>query len=332
MPDKPSMSRQDFLRNMAAGLSALSLGSKDGGWAEIPQPFATTDLSLPYRLKPVAGYSVAFTQMRGLCFDSSNQLLVATENGIHRLDQKGQAAPIIPLPSPAMSVAANEEGSISVLTRGSALLFDSHYQPLSDWEKPRILDNPDAWLVSATMNDRSVFVSDAGNRKVFQIALNGDLIQEIDGFHIPSAYFPCALNSDGSLLVGHTSRHQVEIFDAQGELQTSWGTYGSSPERFCGCCNPTNLAVYRKDWIATAEKGIPRVKINNPEGKLLAYLSAQDLGLHEEQSYLNQLRRGANGELPCHDGWPGMPMAFDSQGRLAVALPGLKTIRIYEIA
>lgn len=331
MQNKPSMNRQDFLRNMAVGLSVLTLGKKVDGWADTAETLSSLDLSLPYQLRPISRFSVPFQRMRGLCFDSNNRLLVATESGVHRLDPKGLVDQTIPLASPAMDVAVNEEGSISVLTRDSALLFDNRLQPIPDWVKPQGLENQNTCLVSTTLDDRSIFIADAGNRKILQVALNGDVIQEIEDFHVPSAYFPCALNSDGALLVGHTSKHLVETYDPQGELLISWGTYGSSPDRFCGCCNPTNLAVYREEWIATAEKGIPRVKINDAKGKLLAYLSPEGLGLKEEQSYLNQLRRTMNGQVPCHDGWPGMPMAFDSQGHLAVAIPGLKTIQLYSL-
>jgi hypothetical protein len=52
-----------------------------------------------------------------------------------------------------------------------------------------------------------------------------------------------------------------------------FGKFGmANPEDFVGCCNPVNLAIAPDGKVITAEKMISRVKIYEPDGKLLAVI------------------------------------------------------------
>ena len=167
----------------------------------------------------------------------------------------------------------------------------------------------------------SLYLTDAGNRKVVRFSVSGEFIEERTGFHIPSPYFDCAVDGKGTLYLNHTSRHRIERYDGNGKLLGHWGEAGTAPERFCGCCNPTNIAVFPDGRVATSEKGMARLKVYDAEGRLLAHLGSDDLaGLGIEVR-----ARGAKppdkGTPACHDAEKGRDLAVDSKGRLALLDP-----------
>lgn len=77
--------------------------------------------------------------------------------------------------------------------------------------------------------------------------------------------------SDGSIYVANLGRHKVS-YTKNGKSFKDWGKRGKETEDFCGCCNPTNLTVTQSGYIVTAEKTIPRIKVYDKKGKMLAIM------------------------------------------------------------
>jgi sugar lactone lactonase YvrE len=126
-----------------------------------------------------------------------------------------------------------------------------------------------------------VFVADAGNRCVHRFDLTGDYITEIGrrdpeggflGLLCPSPHLDCVVAADGTLRINNPGRLRVESYTTNGELLSSWGEAGMGAEHFCGCCNPTDIALMPDGRIVTAEKGIPRLKVYDAAGGMLAYV------------------------------------------------------------
>ncbi len=324
MENENRISRKRFLTTLGQGAGALAL-------AEWVQPTTASDPQLPYRLKQVGLIEAPYKRIRDLSFDSQSHLLVAGEAGIRILTAEGQPVSEISTSSAAQTLTTAPDGSLFVGLKSEVLCFDHTRNQRGAWTVTGGDKGQFGFITCLSFFDEKVYIADAGNRCIYRIASDGDYIDEIDGFHIPSAYFDCAVDSKGILHVAHTSEHRVEIYDPNSEMVGKWGQYGSSPADFCGCCNPTNLSLMPNGWLVTSEKGIPRLKIYDAKGTLQALLSPEELGLKEEQSYLAQIQKTAAESLPCHDGWPGMPVAADAQGRLAVSLPGVGQIRLYEI-
>ena len=80
-------------------------------------------------------------------------------------------------------------------------------------------------------------------------------------------------------------------------------------DKFCGCCNPTDIALTGKGYVVTAEKGLPRVKVHSAEGELLSVVAPP-----------TQLDRAA----------AGIDLAVDGQGRVIVLDPVEGVVRLYE--
>jgi hypothetical protein len=79
-------------------------------------------------------------------------------------------------------------------------------------------------------------------------------------------------------------------------------------EGFCGCCNPTHMAILPDGSFVTSEKGLPRVKIHAQSGELKAVVAAPD-------SFAEHT--------------VGLDLAVDSAGRILVLDPVARAVRIF---
>ncbi|GIT77718.1 MAG: hypothetical protein Ct9H300mP32_1000 [Verrucomicrobiota bacterium] len=105
-----------------------------------------------------------------------------------------------------------------------------------------------------------------------------------DGFSVPKSFFPITW-ADGGLVVAHPGRHRVERYDADGELKSRWGKRSRGLEGFSGCCNPVSVAVTGSGEFVTAERGQPRIKVFDKDGKFRAVVAgpeAFDAEEHEQ--------------------------------------------------
>jgi hypothetical protein len=132
------------------------------------------------------------------------------------------------------------------------------------------------YYTGITAGENDVFVADAGNRIVLRYDKSGKLLnrigakdqdRNIPGFIVPSPFFSVVLGTDGLLRATNTGRHRVELYTPEGNLEMSWGKPGIAVEKFCGCCNPIDLALLPDGRTVTFEKGIPRVKVYSATGE-----------------------------------------------------------------
>ena len=80
-------------------------------------------------------------------------------------------------------------------------------------------------------------------------------------------------------------------------------------EGFCGCCNPSHIAITEGGKFITSEKGIPRVKIYNRLGNLESVVA---------------------GPAQFMDGTEGLDIALGSNGAIYILDPMKKAVRIFE--
>ena len=162
-----------------------------------------------------------------------------------------------------------------------------------------------------------VFIADAGNKIVVRYNLQGDIInrigekdvaQEIDGFVIPSPYFDIAIGYEGNLWIVNPGRHKLENYTFDGKLRSSWGETSINLNGFCGCCNPTHIALLSDGSFVTSEKGLPRVKVYNQMGKFKEVVAAPD---------------------QFDEGTIGLDLAVDSENRILVLDPRRQQVRIF---
>jgi hypothetical protein len=134
-------------------------------------------------------------------------------------------------------------------------------------------------ITSVSANKNYLAIADAGNKTVFILKKNGEVLSMIGHFGekllIPSPYFDVSITPENVVYMAHTGNFRIEKRSIDGRLLSSFGEPGSSPDAFCGCCNPAHFTLIPQGFV-TAEKGINRIKIMGPEGGFIEYVSSEN--------------------------------------------------------
>ena len=185
-------------------------------------------------------------------------------------------------------------------------------------------------LTSIAIDEKNVYLADAGNKVVLRCDAEGRVINRIGrrdparnvpGFVIPSPYFDVAMGPDGLLRAVNPGGHTIEAYTPEGDLELTWGKPGVGVETFCGCCNPVNMAVLPDGHLVTAEKGIPRVKVYTATGRFVSVVAPPDV--------LLPTATAATETRPGH-ALLVVDLAADSRGRILVLDPTARKLRIFE--
>lgn len=132
-------------------------------------------------------------------------------------------------------------------------------------------------ITSLAAKGDQIVVADAGNRKVFWFNKKGEIEfategkrspDDLHGFIIPSPYFDIAFDPDGKLWIVNPGKHAFEQYDDAGNYKANWSNSSFKIDGFSGCCNPAQMAIMADGSFLTSEKGLVRVKIYSPSGKL----------------------------------------------------------------
>jgi hypothetical protein len=189
------------------------------------------------------------------------------------------------------ALALAPDGRIFLADGGRIRVLSPEGQPVGQWDLP-----PDAAPVPCLAASASrLFVSSCRLKAVlafdFQGRAEGRLEARPDqDFVVPGSHFAICAGAAGVTAV-NPGRRGLQFFTFLGQQTASWFRSGPEWEAFQGCCNPVAIAALARpggnEWIASAEKGVPRVKIMDREGKLRIVLEGpadlgagiQDIGL-----------------------------------------------------
>ncbi len=178
---------------------------------------------------------------------------------------------------------------LRLLSEGTALIgFKSHFI-LLDTELKIIAtsdkENDKAHFTSIVQKDNEIFVADAGNRKILRYEMSGKKLSEFEGvsgaeslhgFIIPSPNFDMGVNEKNELWVVNPGMHTFQHYSPSGDLVRFWRKTSMSIEGFSGCCNPAHIAFLPNGNIVTSEKGMPRIKILDGDGKFVSVVAAPE--------------------------------------------------------
>ena len=245
---------------------------------------------------------------------ADGRVLVGGERMVRVLDAKGVPVTSFAISGTPECLAMATDGTIYVGMKDHVEVYSGSGQLKATWAAPGNL----ARLTSIAVSGQDVFVADAGRRVVVRYGLDGkvgteigrqDAAQAVPGLVAPSPHMDVATTPDGSVWVANPGRHQLELYSRDGELQRFWGKGGSAVEEFFGCCNPSNIALLSDGSIVTAEKGVARVKLYQPQGEFDCIVA---------------------GPNAFGDNREGLKLAADNAGRVMVLEPGTRAIRIFE--
>ncbi len=134
-------------------------------------------------------------------------------------------------------------------------------------------------ITSMASNKNYLVFADAGNKMVFVLTKDGRVKsmfgQSGEKFIIPSPYFDVEIDEKNTVFIANTGHRRVETRNIDGDLISFFGSPGTAPGAFCGCCNPAHFTGVPGGFV-TAEKGINRIKILDEKGEFVEYVSANN--------------------------------------------------------
>jgi DNA-binding beta-propeller fold protein YncE len=266
------------------------------------------------RWREAAAHATSLDQPRGLAALPDGGFLVAGDAKVRRFGADGKPAAEFAAAGPAYAVAVGPDGTVYAALKDRVQTFDASGKAAAAW--PALGDR--AYLTSIAAGPQDVFVADAGQRVVLRYDPAGKLVGRIGeenearrapGLLVPSPYLDVALGADGMLWVVNPGRRRVDCYTYDGDFRFAWGKASMKIEGFCGCCNPTHLAVLKDGSFVTSEKGLPRVKTYGPEGDFADVVAAP---------------------AQFAEGVTGLDLAVDIAGRVLVLDPSARTVRVFE--
>ena len=258
--------------------------------------------------------ATGFSETRGLALDRDGRLYVAGDQAVRVFAEdgalQGEFAPS-GLPH-CLAVAA--DGAIVVGLKEHVEIYGSDGQLQATWE--RLARR--AYLTCVVPSGDDIYVANAGDRAILRYDRSGQLLgligqkddtRGIPGLVVPSPHLDVAVGSDGLLRVNNPGRRLVETYTPEGDLKASWGRASFEIDGFCGCCNPTDIALLPGGRVVTSEKGLARVKVYDADGNLEAVVA---------------------GPEAFAKGTKGIDLAVDARGRVFALDPKANEVHIFE--
>jgi beta-propeller repeat-containing protein len=253
--------------------------------------------------------------IRGVTVDYNDNIYVTGDGKVEIYSSEGILQKEFNIHNNASCIATDKNQLIYLGIVDHIEIWNNEGDKISEWNTI----NDKTVITSITINDTSVFVSDAGNKIVHHYNNDGvvinqigekDSVSGIQGFVIPSPYFDVAMGRDGEVWAVNSGRHQLEAYNPDGNLISSWKKSSMGTDGFSGCCNPSHIALLSDGSFVTSEKGIVRIKIHEPSGKFRCMVASPD-----------QFEKGTK----------GLDLAVDSNNRIIVLDPVRNIIRVFEL-
>lgn len=253
-------------------------------------------------------------QLHGIAIDKSDNIYLAGKGKVIIYDHLLSLKTSFKITNEAKCINVGDDGVIHLGMNDHVEVYDINGTQVKSWKAI----NEKSVITSIASAEKYVYVADAGNRIVYQYSKDGALVKEIGkknpekgipGFIIPSPYFDLLIGREGELWVVNPGKHSLESYDKKGDLVSSWTRTSMDVEGFCGCCNPSNIAMLSDGSFVTSEKAIERVKVHLPSGEFKCVVATPD---------------------SFEEGTKGLDLAVDSKDRIYVLDPVKNFVRIFE--
>lgn len=256
---------------------------------------------------------VQMSNLTAIAVDGEDGICVAGDRGVEILDTNGVRVGGFAVGEPMRCMAVMPGGDLLTGLKDHIEIFGRDGTRKAAWESP----GAKAEISSAAVSPNFVFVADYGHRIVWRYNHAGKLLGRIGdrddgerktGFVIPNIFFDVAVARDGSIWAVNPGIRQLEHFTADGRFLGGWGTTSLEARGFCGCCNPTHIALLADGSFVTSEKHIVRIKIYDEQGEFRGIVAG----------YENFAKETA-----------GLDLAIDSHGRILALDPQAGGVRVY---
>lgn len=215
-----------------------------------------------------------------LALDEAGRIYVGGEGQVVMLAADGSVSERVAVKGTVTCLAVDEEGNLYAGTCDGIQVYGRGGDGKAVWN----VFEPESILTSISLSGKAVYVADAGLKTVWVMDREGKVRGRLrragkgdGGYLVPSPYFDVAGTADGGVWVVDPGRHELVKYSADGEEKVVWGDSGAGDESFCGCCNPSHIALSPDGGFVTAEKGIVRVKRYGGNGEYLGLVAGSGL-------------------------------------------------------
>ena len=199
------------------------------------------------------------------CFELfDNRLFILSGQSVYIFDTEGKQLADFSVEPDVMDITVKEK-DIYLLYPTRIELYSFDGKQVRQWEACSELSG----YCSLTIAGDAVFVTDAENKNICKYTTEGDFVKFIQSPHdfiIPSYNFDIDCWNDTIYCV-NSGRHLIESYTLQGDFIAAFGGPGSETGFFSGCCNPAYISFSPNGGLITSEKGNPRVKYYERNGK-----------------------------------------------------------------
>jgi len=215
----------------------------------------------------------------------------------------------------AECLAVGPDGRVYVGGAGRVDVFDGAGQraggfSFGDAGKP-------ASVSAVAVHGADILVADASARLIRRFDASGRQLGLIGDrgktktFMLPNGKLDVDIDAAGVVRATDSGRHQVTAWALDGTPIGRFGKFGMrDPADFVGCCNPINVATTPDGKVVTSEKMVARVKVFEPDGRLLAVIGTEHF------------------DPMCTQ----IPLAVDPTGRILAADPVRRLIRAFDLS
>lgn len=272
----------------------------------------------PLKDRLAATVDSGFKQLRGIAIDASDRIYLAGDGGIRVLDPAGGPPRAWETTGPPQCVAVDAKGEVCVGLTTRVERYSPDGKLIRSWGEKGKGQGQLSIVTGIAARDGRVYVADAARWRILCFASDGDLVQEFGeptespkyvGIICRRPFLDCAVDANGVVHATNPGMLRVERHSRDARLLGFWGEQGEGPEQFCGCCNPTNIALMPGGRVVTSEKTQPRVKVYDAHGKMLAHIGEEHFSEDAE----------------------GLDLAVDSRGRIHVVDPGTGKVLVFEL-
>lgn len=264
--------------------------------------------------REINAIKIPFKTILAIAIDLNNQIYLLAESKLLVYSSSGDLVLSADIADNSTSLAVAKNGNIYIGFKEHIEIYSSLGKQITKWDSGF---NNNSYITSLTLCDKYLFIADAGNKIVWKYNINGEVLgriasedssKNIPQLIIPSPYFDILTAKDKSIWVVNPGKHILENFTLNGELIAKWGKASPDIEGFCGCCNPTNIAMLSDGSFITSEKGYIRVKLYSPKGEFVGVVAGGD---------------------QFTEGTKGLDIAIDSKDRVFIIDTKKDEIRIF---
>ena len=295
-----------FIKPNHTGIEENPYSMKMDSLGEIPaDQFCSTNYSF---------IEINGSKSEAITTDKNNNIYVSCDKNIVCYDSNANLISEIKCEYLASALACMDDKLIAAFTNEISI-YNATGELLTKWK----MDDEKSYITSLAATEGKIYAADAHAAKVYCFSEDGKLLKtigqtadkkELTFFVLPSYYFDVAIGTDNTVWVVNPGRHKLVQFDNEEHIISSWGKTSSAVDGFCGCCNPSNIALLNDGSFITAEKGLVRVKKYNKDGDFECVIAGPE-----------KFKEDAK----------GLDIAIDSNDRIYVLEPEAMKIHIFEV-